>query len=135
MVRDKKRTGSYRGRRRQGKGNVKNRGRRSSKGGRGQAGYKKHRKSWIVKYDKKHYGVKGFNRRKTSIPVINLYEIERMIVRGELKKGKEKYEYSFKGKVLGSGFINYPLSIKAISWSKKAEEKIKKLSGEISTIN
>lgn len=134
MVRDKKRTGKYRGKRSQGKGNVKNRGRRSSKGGRGQAGYKKHRKSWIVKYDKDHYGAHGFNRKKKEIPVMNLYELERMVIKGEIKKDGEKYPYSFKGKVLGCGNLNYPVFLKALSWSKKAEEKIKKVAGEISSI-
>lgn len=133
-MRDKKRTGKYRGSRSQGKGNVKNRGRRSSKGGRGQAGYKKHRKTWIVKYDKDHYGKGGFHRNKREIPVLNLYELDRMIVNNQIKKDGEKYSYSFKGKILGCGFVNYPISVKALSWSKKAEEKIKKLGGEISAI-
>lgn len=134
MVRDKKRTGSYRGRRSQGSGNVKNRGRRSSKGGRGQSGLKKHCKSWVIKYDKDHFGSRGFKREKKEVPVLNLYEIENMIKNGKIKKEGDRYDYSFKGKILGTGLLNYPVSLKALKWSRKAEEKIKKASGEISSL-
>jgi len=135
MVRDKKRTGTYRGKRRQGKGNVKNRGRKSGHGGTGNAGLRKHKKSWVVKFDKDHYGRNGFKRSsRVVVPSINLYQLERMIINGEIKKVGEKYPFVFEGKILGSGYISYPISVKASSWSKKAEEKIKKVSGELSQL-
>ncbi|MDD5023273.1 MAG: uL15 family ribosomal protein [Candidatus ainarchaeum sp.] len=134
MGRMKKRTGKYRGTRSQGKGNIKNRGSRSCKGGRGQAGYGKHRKSWVVKYDKDHFGKMGFTRERKEMPVMNLYEIDNMIKNGKIKQEDGKYSYTFKGKLLGAGFISSPVSIKAVCWSKKAEEKIKKVSGEILNI-
>ncbi|MFA5049701.1 MAG: uL15 family ribosomal protein [Candidatus Micrarchaeia archaeon] len=134
MVRDRKKTGKFRGTRSQGKGNVKNRSGSGGRGGCGKSGRKKQKKSWVTKYAPDYFGRHGFSRTKKIGPAINLYEIERKIITGEIKKKGEKYYYEFSGKILGSGFINYPIEIKAGSWSKKAQEKVKNLSGEITSI-
>ncbi len=134
MVRDKKKTGKFRGTRSQGKGNVKNRSGSGGRGGCGKSGRKKQKKSWVTKYEPDYFGKHGFSRIKKTDNAINLYEIERKIINGEISKKGEKYYYEFSGKILGSGFINYPVEIKAKSWSKKAQDKVKKLSGEISPI-
>jgi len=134
MGRKKKQKGKYLGRRRFGKGNVKNKRGAGNRGGRGQSGLKDHKKSWVVKYDKDHFGRSGMTAKKNKIKVINLYEIENMIRKGKLKKEGEKYSYQFKGKIIGTGQLSSPVSLKALKWSKKTEEKVKKLGGEISAI-
>ena len=65
---------------------------------------------------------------------LNLYEIENLIKKGQIEKKEGKYTYEFNGKILGTGEISIPVAIKALSWSKKAEEKVKKVGGEILAI-
>lgn len=134
IKRKKRRVGKYRGSRNCGKGNVKNRGKPSGKGGRGQAGLKKHRKTWVIKYDPDHFGRHGFTSLHKRGKELNLYEIENLIKKDELEKKEGKYTYEFNGKILGTGEISIPVTIKALSWSKRAEEKVKKVGGEILAI-
>lgn len=133
--RKERRIKSKRGTRRCGYGNVKNRRGAGCKGGVGGAGLSKHKFTWVTKNDPGHFGVPGFSRRNAEeAPAINLYEINSMIEKGEIKASGEKYSFEFKGKVLGTGSIRHPVSLKARSWSKKAEEKIKKAGGEIAEL-
>lgn len=134
IKRKKRGIGKFRGSRNCGKGNVKNRGKPSGKGGRGWAGLKKHRKTWIIKYDPDHFGRHGFVSKHKKVEELNLYEIENLIKKGQIEKKDGKYTYEFDGKILGTGEISLPVTIKALSWSKKAEEKVKKVGGEIRNI-
>ena len=129
--REKRRKVKFRGKRRCGRGNVKNRRGAGCRGGVGGAGLQKHRFTWITKYDPGHFGVGGFKRRNAKkVPSINLYEINTMADKGKLNEGK----FEFEGKVLGCGELRHPVSLKALSWSKRAEEKIKKAGGEIAKL-
>ena len=101
-----------------------------SRGGRGFAGSKKQKKTWIIKYRRDHigkFGFKSLKKRKlaASPKIINLRN---------LPPGKEvdlkKLGYD---KVLGSGELHGPVTVKAKSFSKKAREKIEQTHGQAVT--
>ncbi|MFH1447302.1 MAG: uL15 family ribosomal protein [Candidatus Micrarchaeota archaeon] len=135
VVRQKRKGRKYHGTRSWGAGNTKNRRGKGCRGGKGNAGVKGHRRTYFVKYDPHHIGRYGFipPSVKKTIHTINLGDIQRMIDKGDVKKSGEKYEYVFNGKVLGSGSIVNPVIVKANSFSKKAKEKLVKVSGEAKT--
>lgn len=123
-----------RGSRTHGYGSAKKHRGKGSKGGKGMAGTKDHKKLYILKYMPNRLGKKGFKslykRRVKSKPkVINLKDIEKI---AEKTKSKEidlaKMGYD---KLLGSGNITKPLTIKVNLFTKRAEEKIRKLGGII----
>ena len=125
-MRKERRNKYYLGTRRHGRGNIKNGRGAGQRGGRGNAGLKKHKFTWVVKYAPDYFGRKGFVRKKIKVPVINLYEIQQKIEKGEIK---DKFE--FKGKVLGTGVIAKPIEIKAIAFTKKAKEKLQQIGAKI----
>ncbi|MEK6982562.1 MAG: uL15m family ribosomal protein [Candidatus Micrarchaeota archaeon] len=133
MVRRKERQKKgYLGRRSFGRGNVKNRRGSGNRGGRGQAGLHKHKYTWTVKFDPDHFGKHGFVRvNQKSYESINLFEINRKALLEQLEKKDGKFHFDFDGKILGSGKINFPIAIKALSWSKSAEEKVKQAGGQM----
>jgi len=123
----KKRINHYRGTRRCGHGNIKNKRGKGNRGGRGYAGSNKHRWTYIIKYEPDHLGKHGFTSPKQKgkpLPVMNLWELGRLT----------DSEITFHGKVLGTGNINRPIKVKALAWSKKAEAKIKEAGGSIEKI-
>ncbi len=133
----KERKSKYlRGMRRHGKGNIKNRRGSGNRGGKGNAGLHKHKWSYVVKYDKDRYGNKGFVRqvKKKSIATLNLWEIENMIKKGEVKKKGDAYEIEFNGKILGSGSLSYPVIVKAKMITEKAKGKIENAGGKAELI-
>ncbi|MCX8163231.1 MAG: uL15 family ribosomal protein [Candidatus Micrarchaeota archaeon] len=124
--RKRKRINKYRGSRTCGTGNVKNKRGSGTRGGVGRGGIHKHKFSYVTTYDRewmKHGGRFGFvNPTKKEIPSINLYEIDNL-----LRAGKIKDKFEFRGKILGTGFIeNAPenFEIVADSISKKAAQKL-----------
>lgn len=130
--RKEKRAKKYRGHRTHGAGNVKNRRGSGNRGGVGGAGLNKHRKTWMVKFDPRHFGNYGFvNPVKRGVQTMNVFEIDNLARKGGLEKKDGKLSLSFGGKILGAGEISVPVSVKAGGWSKKAEDKIKKAGGSI----
>jgi large subunit ribosomal protein L15 len=127
-----KRTKSYRGHKTHGCGNAKNRRGSGNRGGVGQAGLNKHKKTWMVKFDPDHFGNFGFVNHgpKTETRYINVFEIENM-VKGGLAGKEGAYAVRFEGKILGSGELNHPVHVKAQSWSANAEEKVKAAGGKM----
>ena len=137
VKRPKKRKQKLHARRSFGRGNAKAGRGAGTRGGRGKAGSGKHKYTYVVVYESKNYfGRKGFVRQvlKKHVLVSNLYEIDSKATKGKLEKKEGKFYLEFKGKILGTGFITTPVVIKAFSWSKKAEEKIKAAGGDISKI-
>ena len=130
-----KRIGKYRGSRSCGGGNAKNRRGSGNKGGKGNAGKGKHNKhKWthVVVYERERIGNRGFvplARQKRQQRTVNLWEINLMVDRGELKKDKDRYSLEFDGKVLGSGFIKYPVTVKAKVVTERAKKKIESKGG------
>ncbi len=125
----------YLGLRFNGAGNVKNRRGSGNRGGRGNAGLHKHKYTWITKYAPDYFGAYGFVRPNTKkVPVVNLYDIDRQAITNKLEKKEGKLYFEFAGKVLATGILTVPVIIKALSWSKNVEEKIKKVGAEISQL-
>jgi len=136
MRRKSRQKSEYLGHRSHGRGNAKNRRGSGNRGGRGKAGRCKHKGSWVANNDKDYFGKCGFDSfNRKNVDVINLYEINQMAVLEKLDKKDGKYHYEFKGKVLATGKVTVPLSIKAESWSKSVEKKLGELKGDISKLS
>lgn len=119
-----------------GRGNKKKGRGSGTKGGAGMAGSGKHKFTYITAYAPDYFGKEGFVRHsiRKEAPVANLYEIENLISKGLLEKKNDKYLFEFKGKILASGEIRSPVVIKAYSWSKRTEDKVKAAGGELSKL-
>jgi large subunit ribosomal protein L15 len=133
-----------RGTRTCGYGNTQKHRGAGSRGGRGMAGSKKHKWSFISKNFPNYFGRRGFKRpqkilRKEKIKVINLSEIEekfdKFLKEGKIKKTGKKFELNLKelkyDKLLGKGKITHPLMIIINSYSEKALKKIQEVGGKI----
>lgn len=134
--RKKRRNGKYLGRGSHGCGNVKNRRGSGNRGGRGNAGRCKHKASWVATYQKDYFGKHGFFNQSAParLQSIQLFEINRKAVLGKLDKTSGKFVFEFNGKILATGEVSVPLFVKAKSWTKRVEQKIKEAGGEIVTL-
>lgn len=132
MPRRRKKIGrKFLGTRHHGKGNTKNARGKGCRGGVGMAGSHKHKWTYIVKYEPKHFGLQGFSPvRRKKVRSMNLYEIDQLAEKGVIPEKEGRREFEFDGKILGCGEITFPIVVKAVSFSKKASEKIKKMGGE-----
>lgn len=131
-MRKRKKVIKMRGSKTHGYGSKKKHRGAGSRGGRGYAGSKKHKKTWIKKYEPGHIGKRGFKSLrqrglKKAIRAVNVGDLEK------LAEGKKEIDLSKQGydKVIGSGQLKKALTVKAAQFSKKAEEKIKKAKGKI----
>lgn len=124
-----------------GKGHHRTTRGKGRRGGKGKAGLCKARWTWIIKYDKNHFGDRGFKlpeEVKRSYNTINLHEIEEklnyFISNGFAKKAGNIYEIDLLKagyhKVLGSGRITKAMKIRAVEFSEKAKQKISASGGE-----
>ncbi|NPA47599.1 MAG: 50S ribosomal protein L15 [Thermococci archaeon] len=145
MIRRKKKVRKLRGSHTHGWGCKKKHRGGGSKGGRGMAGTGKRKNTkwtWVIKYAPDHLGKKGFHRplEVVSNPVsVNLSFIDEHIE--ELLQMDIAYEENGRiivdttrlgvDKVLGSGRLTRPLTIKARYVTPKAEEKIKAAGGDV----
>ncbi|NJE09664.1 uL15m family ribosomal protein [Thermococcus sp. MAR1] len=145
MIRRKKKVRKLRGSHTHGWGCKKKHRGGGSKGGKGMAGTGKRKNTkwtWTIKYAPDHLGKRGFHRPKAVqyIPkTINLSDIDEnltlfldMGVAYE-EEGKVVVDVTQLGvdKVLGTGKLTRPLTIKAYYVTPKAEEKIKAAGGEV----
>ncbi|MCX6772349.1 MAG: uL15 family ribosomal protein [Candidatus Micrarchaeota archaeon] len=135
MVRLKKRNRKFNGSRNHGKGNAKNRRGKGGKGGWGRAGMHKQRFTYITVYERDwmaNGGHMGFSSiRPIVYETLNLFEINQLAEKGKLEKKEGKYYFEFEGKILGSGKLSVPVTVKARSFSEGAAAKIKKAGGEV----
>ena len=135
MKRRSKKTRKLMGKRSHGRGDTKNRRGAGCRGGRGMAGVDKHKWSWAMNIDTKYFSKTGFTRpNRTSVNTVNLFYINQRALLNELKKEGDKYTFEFDGKVLATGSVTVPVSIKAMAWSKNVEKKLKEAGGEISKL-
>jgi large subunit ribosomal protein L15 len=103
-----------------------------SRGGRGMAGVFKHRKFWIMKNAPGHIGKRGFKtlgQRKVVAAkpkTLNIRDIER------LADGKKEIDVTKLGfeKVLGTGEIKKPITVRAKFFSETAKAKIEESKGK-----
>lgn len=136
-VRRQKRHRKFRGRRTYHGSHKKWRG-GGSRGGRGAAGLHKHKWSWIVKYDKEHFGKITNKSHKEKIEAVNIDYLNKKAETFLKEKIAEKEGNAIKinvaklgyDKVIGGGKVTMPLIVEAKSFSKSAQEKIVKAGGK-----
>ncbi len=128
----------YLGHRSHGRGNVKNRRGSGNRGGRGKAGMCKHKWSWATKNVRGcYFGKNGFARpwAEARAKVAHLYDINQKAMLNQLEKKEGRYVFDFDGKILATGSVTMPLAIRAASWSRNVEEKLKAAGGAISKLH
>ncbi|AFL94812.1 50S ribosomal protein L15P [Thermococcus cleftensis] len=145
MIRRRKKVRKLRGSHTHGWGCKKKHRGGGSKGGKGMAGTGKRKNTkwtWTIKYAPDHLGKRGFHRPKAvqyTPKTINLSDIDEnlqlfldMGVAYE-EEGKIVVDVTQLGidKVLGTGKLTRPITIKAYYVTPKAEEKIKAAGGEV----
>ncbi len=135
------RTKKFRGSRTHGRGRKAGRG-AGLRGGRGNAGLHKHKWIFVVKYWPDHFGHHGFKRPQSVVThkiTVNLSEVEQSLPAlskdgfAVEKDGKWTVDLTKMGvdKLLGSGQISTPISIKVPEASAGALEKLKAAGGSI----
>ncbi|VVB65437.1 50S ribosomal protein L15 [Candidatus Gugararchaeum adminiculabundum] len=113
-----------------GRGNAKHGRGGGERGGVGLGGGQKQRWTWMIRYMPGHFGVHGFQPpQNNDVATTNLYDIDQLALAGKLKKEGDKLLFEFKGKVLGTGALHFPIAATADSFSKHAIEKIQKAGG------
>lgn len=126
-----------RGSKTHGWGSMKKHRGAGSRGGRGMAGSGKRadtkRISILKKYGQSYFGRQhGFVSRHNKVDTINVSNLDKQAEKGLIKQEQGFYVTDLQGKkLLGAGKINKKFKIKVSSFSKQAEEKIKKAGGEI----
>ncbi len=127
VIRKKKKYKKFRGKRSYGYGSHKKHRGGGSRGGRGNAGLHKHKWSHTVKYNKDHFGKRGFKpvRRKEDV-IINVKKLQDIAKSNKINLTELGYD-----KVLGSGKIESALEVTAKSFSKRAKEKIEAAGGTV----
>ena len=132
VVRFRKKFSRMRGSKSHGWGMKKKHRGAGSRGGHGKAGMLKHKKSWRIRYDPNYLdNTKGFkipSEVKKNIKAITLKDID-ILAR---KLGKTEIDVSEQGynKVLSTGKLTQPLTIKADKIVAKAKEKIEGAGGK-----
>lgn len=134
VVNRRKKIVKQRGKTTHGWGSKKKHRGAGSRGGRGRAGSKSHKKLHLLKMGMKS-GKKGFKTPRKKTKAINIKQLDLMIPNLKLNKkaGKIHVNLSSLGydKLLGFGKPGQPLLVEAKKFSKKAKEKIEKAGGEI----
>jgi len=134
-------TRKFRGSRTHGRGKKAGRG-AGLRGGRGNAGLHKHKWISTVKYHPNYFGRHGFKRPQSVVSskvTMNLSQVEEFLPTLERdgfatqKDGKWTVDLDKMGvdKLLGSGRVSTPISVKVSEASAKAEEKLKAAGGEL----
>ncbi len=135
VKRKERRNKKYLASRSHGRGNIKRGRGGGTRGGVGKAGLCKHKGTYIAARDKDYFGrsARGFVNpvKKPKVKVSHLYDINQRAVSGKLEKKGDRYVFEFNGKILATGNVTVPLSIKALVWSKRTEDKVKAAGGEI----
>ena len=135
------RTKKFRGSRTHGRGKKAGRG-AGLRGGRGNAGLHKHKWISVVKYCPDYFGHHGFKRPQSVVTdkiTVNLSEVEQSLPAlskdgyAVEKDGKWTVDLTKMGvdKLLGSGRISTPISIRVPEASASALEKLKAAGGTI----
>ena len=108
----------------------KNRG-AGSRGGRGRSGFSKHKKSWAIRYEPDYFGKKGFTippKAQRIVRAITLREID--IIAKKMNKNEIDISELRYDKVLSTGELTQPLTIKSKKFVEKAKQKIESSGGK-----
>jgi large subunit ribosomal protein L15 len=129
-----------RGSRTHGYGQIGQHRKSGSRGGKGHAGMHKHRWSYVQRYNPSHFSKGKFKPPNQIQPnIINLKQLEELAYRVQQtkkdKRGKITIDLKEMGydKLLGSGKIATPISVKVPSCSEEAKKKIEESGGEVIT--
>lgn len=140
MPHKKRKVRKKRGSRTHGYGRIGQHRGSGHRGGHGKAGRDKHKWTYTIKYEPEYFGKHGFKRpTRRKANVINIGELDekvsRLLSEKRVMERNEGIHIDLHqlgyDKLLGSGQVNHPLVIKVTSYSKSAEEKIKKANGKI----
>lgn len=141
MTHSDRKTRKMRGSRGCGFGTQKHRG-AGSRGGRGMAGSKTHKWSFVSKYMPDHIGSRGFKRPlqiTRDVNTINVGELNNglnQLLEGGMAELKDKkYIINLKemgyDKLLGSGNVTKPMEVTVDKSSESAVQKIEKAGGKV----
>jgi len=142
MAHKDRKTYKKRGSRTCGYGSVKKHRGAGSRGGRGMAGSKKHKWSFVSKYMPGYFGHRGFKRppaavrdvRSINVGYIN-DNIDSLVKKGLANFKDKKYFINLNDlgydKLLGSGRVTKPLFITVDKCSMKASIKVKDADGRV----
>lgn len=134
-------TSKFRGSRTHGRGKKAGRG-AGLRGGRGNAGLHKHKWISVVKYCPDYFGHHGFKRPQSVVSqkvTVNLSEVEQSLPAlakdgfAVQKDGRWSVDLTRMGvdKLLGSGRIKTPITVRVAEASASAAEKLKKAGGTL----
>ena len=127
-------TRKYAGDRTFGGGNTKNRRGKGSKGGRGRAGFHKHKWLRTAKYEletlrRNHLGFKSIYKPSQTV---TLEQVNRVLEKGKVEKKDGVVHFSFpKAKVIGSTPLVAKVHVTAMQFSKGAKLAIEKAGGTV----
>lgn len=138
VVRRERKVRRQRGSRLYGWGTIGQHRKSGMRGGFGNAGFHKHKWSWVTTYDPDYFGKNGFIRHSATtrqVQVINIGELSALIqdkVLEKDEKGKAMLDLSSYGysKLLGAGKIDFPITVKATYITEKAKQKLEEAGGE-----
>jgi len=102
------------------------------------AGWHKHKWSYVIRYLPNYFGKRGFTSPKSlrqKVRIINVGKLEEIAANIPAAKEKENVFVDLDSlgytKLLGTGEIRKPLTVKVAFCSKSASEKVKAAGGEI----
>lgn len=138
VVRRERKVRRQRGSRLYGWGQVGQHRKSGSRGGCGAAGYHKHKWSLVVTSDRDHFGKDGFVRPAAVMHEINAINVGALssLISGKVlehdENGRVLLDLSSLGydKLLGSGKIDFPITVKASYITEVAKKKIMESGGE-----
>ena len=131
VIRRKKKVRKQRGSWTHGWGGKKKHRGSGSRGGVGKAGRKKFKKSWVIKHKPKYFGKRGFKipvGSKKGVVAINLRDVD-LLAKNLNKTEINLCELGF-DKVLSTGNLTQPLTIKAKKFVERAKQKIEQSGGK-----
>ncbi len=140
MARADRKIRKKRGSRTCGKGSHKKHRGAGSRGGKGMAGTHKHKMTWVIKHDPRHFGRYGFKlppEVKSKVKTVNVGELEDLAKAHGVKKGKKIIlDLASLGydKVLGKGMVTKALVVKAQKFTEKALKKIESAGGKAESL-
>lgn len=145
MAHKDRKTQKFRGSRTCGYGNTQKHRGAGSRGGRGMAGSKKHKWSFVSKYMPEHFGRVGFKRplkvlrdeNKINIGELN-ENLGKLVEKGIIELKNKKYIINLKQigyeKLLGSGNVTNAMEITVEKSSKSAIEKVENAGGKVNLL-
>ncbi|MEF8879848.1 MAG: uL15 family ribosomal protein [Candidatus Thermoplasmatota archaeon] len=126
----RKKTKKNRGTKTHGRGSMKKGRGAGERGGRGKAGWDKHKIMHAKKVDPDYFGRHGFKRPPSVVKKDSVINVEQL---KEKYPSKQTVDLTKEGidKLLGAGFIDKKLKVKVDKASDKAIKKIEEAGGEV----